>query len=375
MSSSFGKRIKVQIFGQSHSEMLGVVIDGLPAGYEIDMERVQAFLNRRRGGQNAWSTARAEADVPRVVSGMIEGRTCGAPLCALFENSDTRSEDYDALKDIPRPSHADLYAQEKYGGYQDARGGGHFSGRLTLPLCFAGAVCKQILEERDIYIGAHIEQIYTELDEPYNPVSVSAEDLSYDGFPVNDPAVAERMQQVITDVAASGDSVGGIIECAVVGMDMGEGSPMFDGIENRISAAVFGVPAVRGIEFGAGFDAAGMLGSEHNDSLYIKDEVNIGDDDSLLFVEDVIGHKTNHAGGIVGGLSTSMPIIFRVAIKPTPSIALEQDSVKWHKEEDWEEVEEVKLNVGGRHDPCIVPRAVPCIEAAAAIALVDLMVV
>lgn len=365
MSSSFGTNIKVQIFGQSHSEMLGVVIDGLPVGYEIDMEYIQAFLDRRRGGKNAWSTARAEADTARVVSGLLNGVTCGAPLCALFENADVRSEDYDELKDVPRPSHADFYAREKYRGWQDTRGGGHFSGRMTLPLCFAGAVCKQILEEWDIYLGAHIEQLYTELDEPYDPVSVSREDLLYGtGFPVNDSAIAERMQALMCEAAESGDSLGGTIECAVIGMNMGDGAPIFDGIANRLSAAIFAVPAVRGIEFGAGFEAAGMRGSEHNDAFFVLDEDG-GDQDRALSLYDWVGHRSNNAGGIVGGLATGMPIIFRAVIKPTPSIALEQDSVNLRTKE------EVKLSIEGRHDACIVPRAVPCIEAAAAIALMD----
>ncbi|MCL2402897.1 MAG: chorismate synthase, partial [Coriobacteriia bacterium] len=259
MSSSFGHNIKLQVFGQSHSEMLGVVIDGLPAGYSLDMQQIQAFLNRRRGGQNAYSTTRAEADAPRIVSGLVDGMTCGAPLCALFENANVRGKDYDALSTVPRPSHADYYANEKHYGAQDFRGGGHFSGRMTLALCFAGAVCMQLLERWDVHIGAHIEQIYNVLDKPYDPLNISATDLRYDDFPVNDSAVAEAMQQTMLDAAAEGDSVGGVIECAAIGLPIGAGSPMFAGIENQLAQAVFAVPAVRGIEFGAGFEAAGML--------------------------------------------------------------------------------------------------------------------
>jgi chorismate synthase len=353
MSSSYGTNIKMQVFGQSHSEMLGVVIDGLPAGYEIDLEQVRTFLNRRRGGQNAYSTPRAEADLARIVSGLVNGVTCGAPLCALFENADTRSEDYDQLCTVPRPSHADYYADEKFFGLQDHRGGGHFSGRMTVALCFAGAVCMQLLEKWDVYLGAHIEQIYTVLDKPYDPVNLSLSDLSYEGFPVNDPSVADAMKQVMLDAPSEGDSVGGVIECAAIGLPAGMGSPLFSGIENQLAQAIFAVPAVRGIEFGAGFEAAGMLGSEHNDAFCIEAEA--------------VSHKSNNAGGVVAGLTTGMPLIFRVAIKPTPSIAKQQDSV------DLDTMQETKLSIEGRHDPCIVPRAVPCIEAVTAFVLADIL--
>jgi len=292
------------------------------------------------------------------VSGLVDGMTCGAPLCALFENANVRGKDYDALSTVPRPSHADYYANEKHYGAQDFRGGGHFSGRMTLALCFAGAVCMQLLERWDVHIGAHIEQIYNVLDKPYDPLNISATDLRYDDFPVNDSAVAEAMQQTMLDAAAEGDSVGGVIECAAIGLPIGAGSPMFAGIENQLAQAVFAVPAVRGIEFGAGFEAAGMLGSEHNDPFCLSKDQNAGD----------ILHKSNNAGGVVGGLSTGAPLIFRVAIKPTPSISKEQDSV------DLDAMEEVKLSVTGRHDPCIVPRAVPCIEAVAAFVLADILV-
>jgi len=358
MSSSFGHNIRLQVFGQSHSEMLGVVIDGLPAGYSLDLQQIQTFLDRRRGGQNAYSTPRAEADAPRIVSGLVDGVTCGAPLCALFENANIRGKDYDALRTVPRPSHADYYANEKHFGAQDFRGGGHFSGRMTLALCFAGAVCMQLLEEWDIHVGAHIEQIYNVLDQPYDSLKVNISDLKREGFPVNDSTVEEPMKRAMLDAAEEGDSVGGIIECAAIGLPVGAGSPMFAGIENQIAQAIFAVPAVRGIEFGAGFDAAGMLGSEHNDSFCLGKDQGEGE----------ILHKSNNAGGVVGGLTTGAPLIFRVAIKPTPSIGKEQDSV------DFDLLEEVKLSITGRHDPCIVPRAVPCIEAVAAFVLADILV-
>ena len=363
MSSSFGHNIRTQIFGQSHSEKLGVVIDGLPAGYAIDMQAVQAFLDRRRGGQNRYSTARAERDVPTIVSGLADGVTCGAPLCALFDNSDVRSSDYDKLAAIPRPSHADFYAGAKYNGCNDIRGGGHFSGRMTLPLVFAGAVCAQILEEElEISIGAHIDQIYNLIDEPFDPLQVSAEDLKFEGFPVNDPSVEEPMKRAMLEAAAEGDSVGGVIECAAINLPVGEGSPMFAGVENRFAQAIFAIPAVRGIEFGAGFEAAGMLGSEHNDAFAVVS----AEDESGSYSK--VEHKTNNAGGVVGGLTTGAPLIFRVAIKPTPSIAKEQDSV------NLETLEEVKLKIEGRHDPCIVPRAVPVVEAVTALVLADMLV-
>ena len=353
LSSNFGAKIKIQIFGQSHSELLGVVIDGLEANQEIDIHGINAFLQRRRGGLNAFSTKRAEADVPKIVSGIVDGKTCGAPLCAVFENADACSADYERLRFIPRPSHADYNAFVKYGGANDIRGGGHFSGRLTLPLCFAGAVCKQLLSRRHIHIGAHIRQIGGICDAPYNPVNLRVHDLSYAGFPVNDAAAGEEMIEAMTAIAKAGDSIGGIIECAVLGLPQGMGEPMFDGLENRISAAVFSIPAVKGIEFGAGFSAAGMRGSEHNDEYFIED--------------GRISCKTNNSGGIAGGISTGMPLIFRVVVKPTPSIFKEQNSV------NIKTMEEVKLQISGRHDPCIVPRAVPCVEAAAAIAIIDLL--
>ena len=353
MSSNFGTKIKIQIFGQSHSEMLGVVIDGLPAGHVIDLGYIYAFLDRRRGGGNAYSTKRAESDIPEIVSGIVDRKTCGAPLCAVFRNEDAKGSDYEQFCFIPRPSHADYNAHVKYEGANDIRGGGHFSGRLTLPLCFAGAVCKQILETQGIHIGAHIWQIADIHDTPYHPVNINLNDITYAGFPVNDAVVGEKMKEKMTDASEEGDSVGGVIECAVIGLPQGIGDPLFDGLESLISHAVFAVPAVKGIEFGVGFSAAGMKGSEHNDEYYAED--------------GNIKLKTNHAGGIIGGISTSMPLIFRVVIKPTPSIYKEQNSV------DLRTMQNMKLKIRGRHDPCIVPRAVPCIEAAAAIAIMDLL--
>ena len=329
MSSNWGTRIRIQIFGQSHAELLGVVMEGLPAGFALDMAQIQEFLKRRQGGQNAWSTPRAETDEPRIVCGLVQGKTCGAPLTAVFENRNAQSSDYDKLRDIPRPSHADYNAFVKYGGANDARGGGHFSGRMTLPLCFAGAVCLQLLAQEGIEISAQVVQVG---------------DITGD-------CLSEAMTDAIAQAATEGDSLGGIIGCTVRGLPQGLGEPIFDGIENRIASIVFGIPAVRGIEFGAGFAAAAMRGSEHNDPYAIEN--------------GRVRPLTNHAGGVLGGIATGEPLLFRTAFKPTPSIDREQDSVNIKTGEN------VKLTIGGRHDPCIVPRAVPCVEAAAAIAVLD----
>ena len=354
MSCNFGNNIKITIFGQSHSEAIGVVIDGLPAGFRIDTEKTAAFMARRAPGNSDLSTPRKEADEVKILSGVVDDVTCGAPLCAVIENTNTRSGDYDKLRILPRPSHSDFAAMMKHNGFNDIRGGGNFSGRLTAPLCFAGAVCMQMLEEKGVKIGAHISSIGKTNDKRFDPVNVSGGDfdeLLAKSFPVIDDKQGELMRKEIYDAKNCGDSVGGTIECAVVGMPAGIGDPIFDGIENRISCAVFGIPAVKGIEFGAGFESARMHGSENNDDFIVKD--------------GKITIATNNHGGILGGISSGMPIIFRCAIKPTPSIGREQKSV------NTETGEEEALVIGGRHDPCIVPRAVPCVEAAAAIVIAD----
>lgn len=357
MSSNFGEKVKITIFGQSHSEAIGVVIDGLPVGEAIDMEQVQQFMERRAPGRNAYSTPRKEGDVPRVVSGLFEGKTCGAPICAIIENTNTRSKDYDKLKDLPRPGHADFTAWVKYDGYNDHRGGGHFSGRLTAPLCFAGAVCKQILERKGIHVGAHILSIKGVKDTPFDAVHIAAEALqavTAKAFPVQEDAAGEAMQAAIAAAKKKGDSVGGIIECAVTGLPAGVGEPMFDGLESRLAAAVFAIPAVKGVEFGAGFGVADLFGSENND-------------DFIYNADGAVETKTNNHGGSLGGISSGMPLVFRAAFKPTPSISMEQDTISISKREN------DKLAVVGRHDPCIVPRAVPCVEAAAAVTILDLL--
>ena len=351
MSCSFGNKIKITIFGQSHSEAIGVVIDGLPAGFKLDTDRVAAFMARRAPGQNDLSTPRKEADAVKILSGVVDNVTCGAPLCAIIENTNTRSGDYDKLRFVPRPSHSDFAAMMKHNGFNDIRGGGNFSGRLTAPLCFAGAVCIQMLEKKGIHIGAHISSIGKVEDKKFDAVNVNKNDFVLTTFPVIDEKQGELMRKEIYDAKSTGDSVGGTIECAVVGMPAGIGNPIFDGIENRISMAVFGIPAVKGIEFGAGFESSKMRGSENNDDFTLEN--------------GVIKTVTNNHGGILGGISSGMPIVFRCAIKPTPSIGIEQNSV------NTETKEAEKLVIGGRHDPCIVPRAVPCVEAAAAVAIAD----
>ncbi len=354
MSSSYGKNIRITIFGQSHSEGIGVCIEGLPAGIEIDIEELQRFLDRRAPGKNAYSTKRREPDMPEFLSGMANGITCGAPLTAVIRNTDIRSSDYSELFDVPRPAHADFTAHVKYGGAQDVRGGGHFSGRLTAPLCIAGGICLQLLKRHGIEIAAHISSIGNVSDAHFDMVNVTEEDffaLRENDFPVIDFASGQKMKEVIEEARATGDSVGGVVECAAIGLSAGLGDPMFDGMENRIAGIVFGIPAVKGIEFGNGFGSALLKGSENNDAFYT--------DGSGIHT------KTNNHGGILGGITSGMPLVFRAAFKPTPSIATTQDSVSLSK------MENVKLSIKGRHDPCIVPRAVPCVEAAAAIAICD----
>ena len=349
MSSTFtGQHLRLSIFGQSHSEAVGMTLDGLPAGIPVDLDELQSFLNRRAPGRNDWSTPRREEDRPEFLCGLKDGFTCGAPLSAIIRNSNTRPKDYSQLKITPRPGHADYTAEVKYRGFQDYSGGGHFSGRLTAPLCIAGGIVKQALKERGIAVDARIKAIAGIVD-----VSPFAASVAGKEFPVADDKIGEQMREAIAKARAEGDSVGGVVECVVRGLPAGIGEPMFDGLENQIARMVFAVPAVKGIEFGAGFAAAGLRGSENNDAFCVQDGR----------IETV----TNNAGGILGGISTGMPVVFRAAIKPTPSIAKEQQSVNLNS------MEPSALRIEGRHDPCIVPRAVPVIEAAAAIAITDLI--
>ncbi|MBQ9849704.1 MAG: chorismate synthase [Clostridia bacterium] len=354
MSCNFGSKIKLTVFGQSHSQAIGCVLDGIPAGVKLDLDRIEAFMARRAPGKNKISTTRKEADKPNIISGIVDGVTCGAPICAVIENSDTRSGDYDKLRMLPRPAHSDFAAYMKHNGFNDIRGGGNFSGRMTAPLCFAGAVCIQLLENKGIHIGAHIASIGHVDDERFNAVSVSKDELSAvraKDLPVINDEKGAEMVALIDSARSEGDSVGGTVECAVIGMPAGVGEPIFDGIENKISSIIFGIPAVKGIEFGSGFEGSKLRGSENNDE--------------FISVNGSVKTRTNNHGGILGGISSGMPIIFRCAFKPTPSIAKEQQTVNLATGES------EALVIGGRHDPCIVQRAVPCVEAAAAVAIAD----
>jgi len=354
MSSTYGQTLKLTIFGQSHGPAIGMTLDGIPAGLPVDLDKLQAFLNRRAPGQHEYATPRKEADRPEFIAGIIDGYTCGAPIAATIRNTNTRSNDYEELKDIPRPGHADYTAQVKYGGYQDVAGGGHFSGRLTAPLCIAGGLCKQWLEQKGIRISAKINAIAGIQDDAWDPVNPDLNAVCSD-FPVLNTDAGSKMQEAIAAAKADGDSVGGVIECIITGLPAGLGDPMFGGIENRLSQMVYGVPAVKGLEFGSGFAGSELRGSQNNDAYTVSN--------------GKVVTLTNHSGGILGGITTGMPVVFRAAIKPTPSIALTQKSVSLQKMEDQ------PLSIHGRHDPCIVPRAVPVIEAAAAIAIFDICLV
>ena len=327
MSSIYGENIHISIFGQSHSAAIGVAIDGIPAGLAIDTDALNAFMRRRAPGQNEYSTARREADEPEFLSGIADGHTCGAPIAAIIRNTDTRSRDYDPFRFTPRPGHADYTADIKYRGFEDSAGGGHFSGRLTAPLCIAGGICIQLLQQQGISIMSRIASIGSVRD-----AGELSESTANKPFPTVSDAAGEAMRREIAAAKAEGDSVGGTIEC-------------------RIAKAVFAVPAIKGIEFGAGFAAAEMRGSENNDP--------------FLMENGRVITKTNNCGGILGGITNAMPLTFRVAVKPTPSIAREQITLNTKTRQA------EPLIIGGRHDPCIVPRAVPCIEAAAAIAVYD----
>ena len=355
MSSEFGKLIKVSVFGQSHGRAIGVVVDGLPAGEAVDLTELQAFLDRRKPGKSPLSTARKESDAPTFLSGLENGKTCGAPLCAVIENGDQHSGDYAGLTDTPRPGHADYTANLKWGGHADMRGGGHFSGRLTAPLCIAGGIAKQILSRRGVFVGAHLKEVAGIPDAPFppRPTADLFAQIAAKPFPVLDDGAGEAMRSAILAAREALDSVGGVVECAAVGLPAGLGDPMFDGIENRLAAALFGIPAVKGLEVGDGFAAARARGSENNDPFVLRD--------------GAVATESNHAGGILGGITTGSPLVLRAAFKPTPSIARPQRTVRLSA------MEETELEIRGRHDPCIAHRAVPVVEAVTAAVLLDLL--
>ena len=357
MSSTYGEKIKISVFGESHGNGIGVVIDGLSAGAEIDMDGVLAQMKRRAPGRDKTATPRKESDLPEVLSGMLGSTLTGAPLCAVIRNTNTKSGDYSNLLECPRPGHSDYTAYVKYGGANDIRGGGHFSGRITAPLVFAGAICRQLLDkEHGIKIAAHIKSIGGVNDKGFDPTDIPDEligRLDSSSFALIDEDKEEAMRAEVESARTALDSIGGTIECAVTGLTPGIGEPMFDGVEGVIAKAVFGVPAVKGIEFGKGFELAKMRGSQSNDP--------------FVYMDGRVVTETNNCGGILGGITNGMPVIFTAAIKPTPSIAQKQRTV------NLETGENTELEIRGRHDPCIVPRAVPVIEAVTAIALINLI--
>lgn len=357
MSSNFGENIKVCVFGESHGEAIGCVIDGLPAGLTLDMDKIYCDMQRRAPGRDKTATARAEKDMPRIISGVLNGVTTGAPMAAVIENTNTKSGDYANIASVVRPSHSDYPAYVKYGGFNDVRGGGHFSGRLTAPVVFAGAVAKQALALKGIYVGAHIAEIAGIRDSMFDKNNVPhslLEELGKKSFCVIDPDVEDKMRAEVEAAKLSCDSVGGIIECAVTGVPAGEGGNMFSTVESRLASILFGIPAVKGVEFGCGFNFAEMKGSQANDPYCLND--------------GKIALKSNNNGGVLGGITTGAPVIFSVVIKPTASISQPQSSV------NIKTMTEETLVIKGRHDPCIVPRAVPVIEAAAALGILDLII-
>lgn len=363
MPSTFGSALRVTVFGQSHSQAVGCVVEGLPSGHVVDMEALRRFMARRAPGQSPWTTPRKEADLPRIVSGLNpRGATCGAPLAVVIENTNTRSRDYDNLMAVPRPGHADYTAWAKWHGNQDVPGGGHFSGRLTAPLCAAGGIALQVLAKRGVRVGAHLLSVADVRDEPLcaldnapaSQVRLQGQlDALTDGrtFPTIDAEAGKAMLAAIDDARRELDSVGGVVECVATGMPAGVGSPMFDGIENLVARAAFGVPAVKGVEFGRGFEAARLRGSEDNDP--------------YRMVDGSVTPVTNNAGGALGGITTGAPVLFRMALKPTSSISRPQESV------DLTSGSDATLEVHGRHDPCVATRAVPVAEAICALALLD----
>lgn len=356
MGNSFGNKIKYTIFGESHGNAIGIVIDGLPSGIKLDINFIKEEMARRAPGRNEMSTSRKEGDSFEILSGYFEGRTTGTPLCSIIYNSDQHSKDYEKIKYVMRPGHADYTGYVRYSGFNDYRGGGHFSGRITAPLVFAGAVAKIILKEKGIEVGSHVLSIKNVKDKYFDKVNVNKEmimNLRKKYIPTIDEDAEIKMKDAILNAKKEKDSVGGIIEAAIINVPTGLGDPFFDSVESNISHIIFSVPAVKGIEFGTGFDITNMMGSEANDDYY--------------YDSGRVKTYTNNNGGILGGITNGMPIIFRAALKPTPSIGKKQRTI------DIKDKKDTYIEVTGRHDPCIVLRAVPVIEAAASIAILDFL--
>ncbi len=356
MSGIWGNNLKLSIFGESHGESIGIVLNGLPVGMEIDFELIDKEMRRRAPGRNKISSPRKESDSFEIISGYFNNKITGTPLCVIIHNKDKRSQDYDKIKNILRPGHADYTGYIKYGGFNDYRGGGHFSGRLTAPLVFAGAIAKQILAKKNIIIGSHIFSISHIQDNRFDLVNVDSSNLKQlveKDFPVINDEIGKEMFEIIEKVGIEGDSVGGIIETAILNLQAGIGEPFFDSIESKLSQLLFSIPGVKGVEFGNGFDITKLKGSQANDEYYIRD--------------GEVRTYTNNNGGILGGITNGMPVIFRTAIKPTSSIGLKQRTV------DIKHMKNSEIEIEGRHDPCIVPRAIPVVEAVSALSILDLL--
>lgn len=357
MTATFGNTYKITIFGESHGSAIGVVIDGVTPGIELDMDAIALEMKRRAPGSNALSTPRKEADIPEILTGLFEGRTTGAPLTAIIRNTNTKSKDYSEMKRKMRPGQADYPARMRYDGFNDYRGSGKFSGRITAPLVFAGAIAKQLLQTHGVTIGAHIASVMDIEDKRLDFDNVTSEQLLLfrdEYLPLVDESVRESIETLVKEAKEQGDSVGGSIECMAIGLPAGIGNPFFDSVESVLSHLLFSVPAVKGVEFGSGFNMANMPASLANDAYYYDDNGNVRT-------------KTNHNGGVTGGITNGMPVVFRVAIKAPSSITKTQQTI------DVESGENTTLEVHGRHDPIIVPRAIPVIEAVCAIGILDLM--
>ena len=359
MSSIWGDNLKISLFGESHGAGVGVVIDGMPAGVKVDFEFVEAEMKRRApgsGNTDGLVTSRKEPDKPEVLSGIHEENTTGSPICVIVRNTNTKSEDYKDFKNIPRPSHADYTGTLRYNGMNDIRGGGHFSARVTAGLVFAGALAKLVLKDRDIHIGSHLKSVHTVEDISFDNNTLSAPYFSIlrdMRIPVINEFAGRHMEEAILSAKLDKDSVGGVIETAVIGFPAGCGNPFFDSVESKLAHMLYSIPGVKGVEFGAGFDISQMYGSDANDTFYFDD--------------GIVKTKTNHSGGINGGITNGMPIVFKTALKPTPSIAMVQDTVDLKNKKD------TMIEIGGRHDPCIAVRAVPIVEAATAICMLDVL--
>lgn len=351
MGAQWGNNIKLTIFGESHGKGIGIVIDGIKPGVKLDLDYIKKQMRRRAPGRNSFSTSRKETDEVEILSGIVDTMTTGAPICGFIKNEDKKSKDYSILKEVMRPGHSDYPATIKYSGKNDVRGGGHFSGRLTAPLVFAGSIARQILQEKGIEIAGHIFSIGNIIADNTEPNLKKLREICEKEFPVADETTEKSMKNLIEKVRMKQNSVGGVIECLAFGVPAGIGDPFFNSLESTISHIMFSIPAVKGIEFGKGFEFSNMLGSDANDEYY--------------FNGTEIKTYTNNNGGILGGISNGMPLDMKVVIKPTPSIGKKQRTVNIKQQQNCE------LEIKGRHDPCIVPRAVVVVESVLALAILD----